>query len=282
MNDALIDDTSAPAPYQRLMSWARLSCSFKSSSRALPVCRFTKGPVAFRDDDSLTDQAKSVKQDVLNKLDVPSGAQQSGSEHIYKAFLDDRYEGAPRIFPAFTRRREHLVGRLAMLGCAAAWAGEVLTGQGPMQQYASALAVPQDATFWATIIFAAIHLVSGLSAQPPTQSPANKRDIELRSKGLTGNETIEPDVNRKADNIWQKLLRTELALGRSAMLIFLGVMLVENVLGGESPLAHFGLIQAGVPLSMAPAWLKFNIALLTAGGLGAFSLFDQSKDREAY
>jgi len=32
--------------------------------------------------------------------------------------------------------------------------------------------------------------------------------------------------------------------------VFLGVMLVENVLGGESPLAHFGLIQAGVPLTM--------------------------------
>ena len=35
-------------------------------------------------------------------------------------------------------------------------------------------------------------------------------------------------------------------------------------------------------LLQAPAWLKFNIALFTAGGLGVFSLFDQNKDREAY
>jgi len=32
----------------------------------------------------------------------------------------------------------------------------------------------------------------------------------------------------------------------------------------------------------APAWLKLNIALFTAGGIGVFSLFDQNKDPEAY
>ena len=30
-----------------------------------------------------------------------------------------------RLYPAFTRRREHFIGRTAMLGVAACWAGEV-------------------------------------------------------------------------------------------------------------------------------------------------------------
>ena len=35
-------------------------------------------------------------------------------------------------------------------------------------------------------------------------------------------------------------------------------------------------------LLQAPLWLKGGIALFAAGGVGAFSLFDQNKDPEAY
>ncbi|GAB4813091.1 hypothetical protein N2152v2_000137 [Parachlorella kessleri] len=158
----------------------------------------------------------------------------------------------------------------------------VLTGTGPMQQYANALSVPYGVTFWATIFLATAHLISGLSTESTTQSPANKRDVERRTVGWTGNQYIEPDSHQKSNSIWQSLLRTEMALGRSAMLIFLGIVLLENVFNGESPLAHFKLIETGVPLTMAPAWLKLNIALFTAGGFGVFSLFDQNKDPVAY
>ena len=57
-------------------------------------------------------------------LCLQSATQHSG-ERIYKAVEDEEFDGPLRVFPAFTRRREHTVGRLAMLGCAAAWAGEV-------------------------------------------------------------------------------------------------------------------------------------------------------------
>ena len=44
---------------------------------------------------------------------------------------------------------------------------QVLTGAGPMQQYANALSVPYGVTFWATILLAAAHLISGLSTGKP-------------------------------------------------------------------------------------------------------------------
>lgn len=250
-------------------------------SRAVPVCRFSKGPVAFKEDNPL-EKAKTAVNEKIAEMDSPAPKTSEGdNQSIYKAIADDEYEPGLRTFPAFTRRREHTVGRLAMLGCAAAWAGEVLTGQGPMQQYANFLHVPSfEWTFWATVILAGVHLVSGLSTESTTQSAGNKADIEKRNKGITGNSTIEPDSSSKGD-FWQTLLRTELALGRSAMLIFLGIMVVEKTLGGVSPLAHFGLIDVG-PLSAAPLWLKGGIALFAAGGVGAFSLFDQNKDPEAY
>jgi len=52
-------------------------------------------------------------------------ATQHSGEKVYKSVEDTEFDGPLRVLPAFTRRREHTVGRLAMLGCAAAWAGEV-------------------------------------------------------------------------------------------------------------------------------------------------------------
>ncbi len=58
---------------------------------------------------------------------------------------------------------------------------QVLTGAGPMQQYANALSVPYGVTFWATIFLAAAHLISGLSTgecaafRLPTTMTVSKR-----------------------------------------------------------------------------------------------------------
>ena len=73
-----------------------------------------------------------------------------------------------------------------------------------------------------------------LYAESPTQSSANKRDIDRRVKGITGNQYIEPDAVEKADSIWQQLLRTELALGRSAMLSELGIGRLRWRLGSSA------------------------------------------------
>lgn len=47
-----------------------------------------------------------------------------------------------KLSPAFTRKRERTVGRLASLGLAFAWAGEVLTGLGPISQLARETGMP--------------------------------------------------------------------------------------------------------------------------------------------
>ena len=62
------------------------------------------------------------------------------------------------------------------------------------------------------------HLPPLLLAESPTQSPANKQDIEKRDRGFTGVQLMEPDASKKANSVLQQLLRAELALGRSAML----------------------------------------------------------------
>ncbi|GAB4824143.1 hypothetical protein N2152v2_011189 [Parachlorella kessleri] len=258
-----------------------------SSPRMAAVCRVNRRVVAFKEDDK--NFAEKARQNVTNKLpdfdgvDVqnPLGQEQQNYKP-YKAVADESIDGPARLFPAFTRRREHTVGRLAMLGCAFAWAGEVMTGTGPMQQYANILSVPYGVAFWSTIFLATAQLFFGLSTESPTQSRANKQDIDRRDRGFTGVQLIEPDTPKKANSVLQQLLRTELALGRSAMLIFLGVMLVENALNGQAPLAHFGLITPGVPLTQAPGWLQLSIATFVAGGLGAFSFFGQNKDPEVY
>lgn len=59
-------------------------------------------------------------------------------------------------------------------------------------------------------------------------------------------------------------------------------MVLEYVWRGESPLAHIGLITPGVPLSMAPLWLKFGISIFAIGGLGFLSGFDTNKDPDTY
>jgi hypothetical protein len=223
--------------------------------------------------------------------------------------------------PAFTRRREHAVGRVAMvsnhsdiaspfylccllrvityqsvplrtiisifvqLGVAAAWAGEVLTGLGPISQLASELGVTVPTAYGVTALLVALQLVLGVNQFSATWSDANQQDVNRRTKGLTGITAIEPDTSERIKPTQEPgkfLLRNEIVLGRLAMLIFAGAAIAEFTFGGESPLAHVGLIPTGVPLMMAPWWLKTGIVLFTAGGLGAFSGFSLNKDPDTY
>ena len=104
--------------------------------------------------------------------------------------------------PSFTRRRERAVGRVAMLGVAAAWAGEVLTGLGPISQLAGELGVSTQLAYGVTILLATWQLFLGVN-------------------GLTGITAIEPDADTRIKPTQEPgkfLLRNELLLGRSAML----------------------------------------------------------------
>lgn len=123
--------------------------------------------------------------------------------------------------PSFTRRRERAVGRVAMLGVAAAWIGETLTGLGPMSQLASELGISTNIAYGATAILATWQLFLGVNQFNPTWSAENQKDVGRRSKGITGITAIEPDADSRIKPTQEPgkfLLRNELVLGRAAML----------------------------------------------------------------
>ena len=72
------------------------------------------------------------------------------------------------------------VGRVAMIGVAAAWAGEVLTGMGPISQLSAELGVSHTVAYAMIGALAAWQLVAGIArantpavymARPATEEP---------------------------------------------------------------------------------------------------------------
>jgi len=189
------------------------------------------------------------------------------------------------LVPAFTRRRERQVGRLALLGCACAFAGEQLTGLGPLTQLSYETGMPMNLVYGVTATLAAFQLVLGVNQFSPTFDNANQRDVGRRSKGITGVTPIEPDTDQRISlfrDPGKFLLRNELVLGRAAMLIFVSACVLEFIWNGQSPLAHVGLITPGAPLAASPLWLKLVGGLFLVSGLGVLSGFDSRKDADTY
>ncbi|GAB4813525.1 hypothetical protein N2152v2_000571 [Parachlorella kessleri] len=264
-----------------LSTRTRTSSGLKATTpaRAVRFCRTFKSPIAYKEDDAerLRKAAQQAQPAFAGEGSFETNRQGGTGEVPYK--VEDPVR---RLYPAFTRRREHFIGRTAMLGVAACWAGEVLTGFGPMQQLANILNISYGLAFWSTVALAVAQGVLGLSKGSPTWDADNQKDLQRRSKGLTGITEIEPDSREKATTAEQRGLRWELALGRTAMLTFAGAMAIEFFLKGGSPLAYFKLIVPGVPMSAAPAWLKVAISLFLAGAVGVFSAFNTNKDPQAY
>lgn len=230
----------------------------------------------------------SLKQTPLRRAHLPCRFRQN--RFTVLAFKDGEkpYKTPPtedRIIPAFSRRRERTVGRLAMLGVAAAWAGEVLTGFGPLTQLSNEVGVPMPWIYFGTFSLAGLQLMLGLNQFNATWTNENQRDVDRRTKGITGIKAIEPDVEERIQPTKEPgkfILRNELVLGRAAMLIFAGACILEYVWHGQSPLAHAGLITPGTSLSASPIWLKAGIVLFALGGFGVLSGFDTRKDADTY
>ena len=126
----------------------------------------------------------------------------------------------PAYGPAFTREREHAVGRIACLGVAAAWFGEVVTGLGPITQLSYETGVSPKFAYGITLSLVAWQLFLGISPFSPTWNPKNQIDVDRRKKGITGITAFEPDVNRRikpTEEPGKFFLRNELVLGRSAI-----------------------------------------------------------------
>ena len=108
-----------------------------------------------------------------------------------------------------------------MLGVAAMWAGEQLTGAGPITQLGYETGVSPMFAYGITALLAASQLVLGVNQFSPTWSKDNQDDVNRRKKGITGITAIEPDVEgriKPTEEPGKFFLRNELVLGRSAML----------------------------------------------------------------
>ncbi|KAL4424216.1 hypothetical protein ABPG75_001517 [Micractinium tetrahymenae] len=174
--------------------------------------------------------------------------------------------------PAFTRRREHYVGRVAAIGFGMSLIGELLTGIGPITQLHYETGLSQKALYIAVLGLAAFGLIGALRPGAPTFDKRNLADASQR--GPLANPLKEP---RKF------MMQNEVYVGRLAMAGFAGACVLEWLWGGEAPLAHLGLIQPGTSLANAPWWTIVVVALFITTGMGLWSAAgDAGRDTESY
>jgi photosystem II protein len=158
--------------------------------------------------------------------------------------------------PAFTRRRELFVGRLAMLGFASALLGEIATGLGPLGQLQLELGLPSYAVDLLVLGIVGYSFVGGLNPKSPTFSAENQRDVKKRGAG----PTQKPQINAVGNpgkffgaTEYGFSKKNELLVGRTAQLGFLAAVIGEKVTG-FGPLKQFGL-ETGIPLGQASVLL---------------------------
>lgn len=158
--------------------------------------------------------------------------------------------------PAFTRRREAFVGRLAMVGFASALLGELFTGKGPLGQLQLELGVPPigaDLIIFGSIAYS---LLGALRPGSPTFSESNQRDVKKRGKGPTQNPKINPvDQPKKFLGITRFGFskQNEVFVGRTAQLGFLAAVLGEKFTG-RGILGQVGL-ETGIPIGQQSVFL---------------------------
>jgi len=172
------------------------------------------------------------------------------------------FEADPAL-PAFTRRRERIVGRIATLGFGAGLIGEFLSGKGPISQLHFETGIPQQWLYFGMLLIIAAMTfgaaIPGVSPGP-TYDPRNQRDVRKRR-----------DANPKEEPK-KFVAQSEILLGRLGMAGFLGASILEYIYNGDAPLARLGLITPG---GQPPIWLFALAATFLLNGLGFFSAIGQ-------
>jgi photosystem II protein len=199
-----------------------------------------------------------------------------------KSYYDESAKKVDPLQPAFTRRREVLVGRLAMVGFASALIGELTTGLGPLGQLQLELGVPPigaDIVIFGSIAYS---LIGALNPASPTFSESNQRDVKKRGKG----PTQDPKIN--AINNPKKFLgitrfgfskQNEVFVGRTAQLGFLAAVIGEKVTG-KGILSQVG-IETGIPIGQQSIFLLLFISFFLFAALFEGNYGDP-KDESTY
>lgn len=228
----------------------RLPCLSAPLLRRVAVIR------RFKEDDKVEQVKESVQQDTKGMLDSLNGPSPMNSGVKVPFFM-----------PAFTRRREVFVGRIAQMGFLACCVLEILTPEhfGPVQQLrlTTGLANAQIVSLISSIVL--YNILGAVGPWSPTYSPENLRDVAKRPEGPP-NVMVSPLNVKKFLGIsgWGFTKRNELFVGRLAMLGFWAAF--NNELAtGKGPLG-----QVATALNIVPNDDFFSTC--AKGGLAFFAL----------
>jgi photosystem II protein len=190
---------------------------------------------------------------------------------------DESAKEVSPLTPAFTRRREVFVGRLAMLGFAASVLGELVTGRGALGQIGIYTGLDQ---FWVkAIVFGTVlfNFIAATNPASPTWSAENQADKNKRRNakpegmGVFGLEGFKFGFSKP----------NELIVGRIAMLGFASELIGEINTGGKGPLGQLGL-PLNLPVNAELAGWGFAIwvgfALLAALSTGNWGEVEGDED----
>eukprot|EP00878_Enallax_costatus_P000218 GHUV01000279.1.p1 GENE.GHUV01000279.1~~GHUV01000279.1.p1 ORF type:complete len:297 (+),score=66.58 GHUV01000279.1:219-1109(+) len=168
---------------------------------------------------------------------------------------------APLSVPVFSRRREVIVGRIAMAGFYSACMWEAFTfGLGPVSQLTVSSGLPPFVV-QAVLMAFTLHGLWGLSPLTPTWSSANRHDLLRRPRGPPRafiNPFSHPDEFFGYSE-WGFTKRNEVFAGRIAMLGFLGTCLAEPIAGGRGAL---GQIAWWLHLPVSHTYYQFTEYIL--------------------
>jgi photosystem II protein len=171
----------------------------------------------------------------------------------------------------FTKQNELFVGRMAMLGFAAAILGEALTGKGILAQFDLETGLPLNETEPLLLFFIAFTFLGAIGA--------------LGSRGRFVNDEVVPGLPVKAGKGLKGALglnekgptfgftkANELFVGRTAQLGF-ALAIIGEVLTGKGPLAQLN-IETGVPVTeiepLVLVWIAFFFVAAINPGSGKF------------
>lgn len=168
-----------------------------------------------------TSAGNEIRQDVKAVVDATTASAGKGYAAAVKV---------PFWVPAFTRRREAFIGRVAMMGFAATCALEIMQPghPGPIGQVMrwSGLSEPMVMSIITGIVV--FNIVGGLGPWSPTFSPENYRDVSKRPEGPPSTFVNPLDIGRSLGiSGWGFTKRNELFQGRLAMLGFLAAAFNE-------------------------------------------------------
>jgi hypothetical protein len=246
-------------------------------SRPLKACRFKEGDKEADDSlGSLTTQKDRLKEGLKAKSDNLKDKLASTFE---QPSMNAQVKVNPAV-PAFTRRREILAGRIAMLGYTAAVGGELVGYNHPniLQQVtnwgsAIGLSIPPPVVLALILGLIGYNAVAALGPGSPTFSQENQQDVHKRESGSYNTETPSWAPGFTKAN--------ELFNGRMAMLGIAAALLNQMWIGGfdgPGPLAqvaHFLNIPADAAFYglMGPSFVAFSVIATTlafaTGNVGA-------------